>query len=71
MLTWRKLVTAVKVLSGARRNRTDLLGFLVRRPALLAATSGYETALVLSSRAPNRLKLLAQVKTSALVGCPF
>ena len=37
----------------------------------MAAVGGYETALILSSRAENRIKALAQVKTSQLVGCPF
>ena len=44
---------------------------LLRRPALLLAVGGYETALVLSGRVEARLKALAQLKTSALVGCPF
>jgi hypothetical protein len=71
MRTLRKLVAELRVLARARRNRADLLRFLVRRPALLAAVGGYESALVLSSRANTRLKLLAQVKTSSLIGCPF
>ncbi len=71
MRTWHKIVTEVKVLSGAKRNRTDLLRYLVRRPALLVAIAGYETVLLVSSRAENRLKLLAQVKASTLIGCPF
>ena len=71
MRTWHKIVTEAKVFFGAKRNRTDLLRYLLRRPALLAAMMGYETALLLSSRAENRLKLLAQLKTSALIGCPF
>lgn len=71
MRTWRKFVTEAKVVSRAKRNRLDLMRYLIRRPALLAATGGYETALLVSSRAETRLKLLAQVKASALVGCPF
>lgn len=71
MRTWHKIVTEARVLSGAKRNRSDLLRYLLRRPALLAAMAGYETALLVSSRAENRLKLLAQVKASALIGCPF
>ena len=42
-----------------------------RRPALLLAVGAYETALLLSGRVDARLKALAQLKTSALVGCPF
>jgi hypothetical protein len=71
MRTWRKFVTEAKVVSTAKRNRLDLMRYLIRRPALLAATGGYEAALLVSSRAETRLKLLAQVKASALVGCPF
>jgi len=71
MRTFRKLAAESRVFAHARRNRFDLLRFLVRRPALLAAISGYEAALLVSSRADTRLKSLAQVKTSALIGCPF
>ena len=71
MRTLRKLVAEVRVLVRARRNRSDLLRYLVRRPALLVAVGGYESALIFSSRADTRLKLLAQVKTSSLIGCPF
>lgn len=60
-----------RVVPRARRNRTDLLRFLARRPALMAAVSGYETALLVSNRADPRLKLLATVKASSLIGCPF
>jgi hypothetical protein len=71
MRTWHKIVTEAKVISRARRNRMDALRYLIRRPALLAAMMGYETALLLSSQAENRLRLLAQVKASTLIGCPF
>lgn len=54
-----------------RRNRTDLLRWLVRRPALLAAVTVYETGTLLSNRAPDRLKSLAQIRASSLIGCPF
>jgi hypothetical protein len=49
----------------------DALRYLIRRPALLAAMMGYEIALLLSSQAENRLNLLAQVKASTVIGCPF
>ena len=71
MRTWHKIVTEVRVLSKAKRNRMDVLRYLLRRPTLLAAMVGYETALLLSSQAETRLKVLAQVKASALIGCPF
>jgi len=69
--TLDKLRAYARVLPKARRNRTDLAGYLVRRPALLLATSAYETALMMSSRLPNDLKALASLKASTLIGCPF
>jgi hypothetical protein len=66
-----RLVAYARVLARARRNRTDLLRYLWRRPALLGAVSTYETALLLSNRLDTRLKLLAQMKASGLIGCPF
>jgi hypothetical protein len=71
MRTLQKIAAEIKVLVGARRNRADLLRFLIRRPAILGAVAAYETGLVVSSRADTRLKLLAQVKASSLIGCPF
>lgn len=71
MRTWQKLRADLQVLPRARRNRTDAIKWLISRPALLTAVFGYESALIVSSRTENRLKLLAQVRTSSLVGCPF
>jgi hypothetical protein len=50
---------------------TDLLRLLVKRPAVLAAVGTYETALLISGRVDGRLKSLAMLKASSLVGCPF
>jgi len=66
-----KFVATMRVFAGAKRNRTDLARYLARRPALLAAVGGYETALLVSSRVESRTKALASVKTSSLIGCPF
>jgi hypothetical protein len=44
---------------------------LARRPGLLVGVAAYETGLLASSRVESRLKALAQVKTGALIGCPF
>jgi len=44
---------------------------LRRRPALMMAVNGFEMALLATSRVEARLKALAQIKTSALIGCPF
>ena len=59
-----------KVLRSAKRPM-ETLRLLRRRPALLFAVNTYEMALLASSRVEARLKALAQIKTSALVGCPF
>ena len=61
----------LRALSAARRHRTDLLGWLVRRPWLLVGTGTYETALLLSNRLDPRLKELAELKTAGLIGCEF
>jgi hypothetical protein len=71
MRTLRKLIAEVRVFARARRNRMDLLRYLVRRPALLVGASAYEAGLLVSSRVETRRKALAQVKASALIGCPF
>ena len=67
----RQMGAELRVLVRARRNRTDLVKWLIRRPALLAVIGGHEMALMGSARAPLRLKLLAQLRTSSLIGCPF
>lgn len=71
MRTLRKIAAEISVVVRARRNRLDLIRFLIRRPALLAGVASYETGLLLSSRADARWKALTSVKTSALIGCPF
>ena len=65
------MMVELRVLTRARRNRTDAVRWLIRRPLLLGAIGSYETALLLSSKAQTRLKLLAQLKADSLVGCPF
>jgi hypothetical protein len=65
------MIVELRVLTSARRNRTDAVRWLVRRPLLLGAIGSYETALLLSSKAQTRLKLLAHLKAASLVGCPF
>jgi hypothetical protein len=67
----QKLRAYAVVFKSAKRNRLDLVRFLVRRPALLAAVQTYEAAIFVSSRVDNRTKCLASVKTSSLIGCPF
>jgi hypothetical protein len=65
------MIVELRVLTRARRNRTDAVRWLIRRPLLLGAIGGYETALTFSSKAQTRLKLLAQLKAASLVACPF
>src|SRR6266699_4932284 len=67
----RRLSAYLRVMPRARSNRTDLLRYLIRRPALLAAVGAYETAVLVSNRVDPRLKYLAMLKTSSLAGCPF
>ncbi len=54
-----------------RESPTDLLRLLVKRPAILTAVGTYETALLISGQVDGRLKSLAMLKASSLVGCPF
>ena len=49
----------------------DLFRLLRRRPLILAGVSAYETALMASNRVDGRVKALATIKASSLVGCPF
>jgi alkylhydroperoxidase family enzyme len=67
----RRIWTHVLVMRKARRNRGDLLGWLVRRPQLLAAQGSYETALLLMGRMPAQLKTLATAKAAMMVNCAF
>jgi hypothetical protein len=49
----------------------DLFRLLLKRPAILMGVGTYESALLVSGKADSRLKMLATIKTSSLVGCPF
>ncbi len=61
----------LRVLPRARRKRLDLGERMIRRPQLLAGIGAYEVGLFSSNRAEERLKLLAQLRVSSLIGCPF
>ena len=65
-----KLKTYAGVLRQAKRPM-DTLRLLRQRPALMFGVNAYELGLMASSRVDTRLKALAQLKTSALIGCPF
>lgn len=49
----------------------DLPRLLLKRPAILMGAGAYETALLISSKTDSRLKALASIKASSLIGCPF
>ena len=66
-----RVLAELSTLLQAKRNRTDLIRYLIRRPALLVGVGTYETALLASGAVDSRLKALAQIKASSLVGCPF
>lgn len=67
----RRLRAYARILGKAKRNQTDLTKYLVRRPAILAAVSVYETAVLFSNRVDLRVKYLASMRASSRVGCPF
>jgi AhpD family alkylhydroperoxidase len=71
MRTIRRIATHARVLARARRHRTDLLRWLVRRPQLLAGTGAYEAATLLANRADPRRKALAELKVATMVHCEF
>lgn len=66
-----KVSVYLRVMPTARRRRLDLVGWMIRRPQLLAGIGAYEGALFTSTRADERLKSLAQLRVSSLIGCPF
>jgi hypothetical protein len=65
-----KVKTYAGVLRRAKRPM-ETVHLLWQRPALMLAVNAYELGLLASSRVDTRLKALAQIKTSALIGCPF
>ncbi|MEV0708402.1 carboxymuconolactone decarboxylase family protein [Nocardia aurea] len=58
-------------LGNAKRHRSDLGGWLIRRPQLLVATGVYESMLLLSNRLDPKLKELAELKAAGMVNCEF
>lgn len=67
----KRIWVHLKVLRKARRNRGDLLGWLIRRPQLLLAQGTYESSLLLMGRMPSDLKTLAVAKAAMVVNCEF
>lgn len=66
-----RLLAYARVLTKANRNQTDALKYIVRRPAVGAAIGAMEGAQLFSNRVDLRVKYLAGVHASALIGCPF
>ncbi|QIS11020.1 carboxymuconolactone decarboxylase family protein [Nocardia arthritidis] len=71
MRALKRLWHYLKAFGSARRNRTDLAGWLIRRPQVLIGTMVYETVLMFSNRLEPRLKELAELKVAGLVNCEF
>lgn len=67
----RRIWGHLRVVSQARRNRSDLPGWLVRRPQLAMAVGVYESALLTMGRVDPELKVLATAKAAMVVNCEF
>ncbi len=67
-------IEKLKVLAGVLRRAKrppDTLRLLRQRKPLLLGVNLFELAMLVSGRVDARVKALAQIKTSALIGCPF
>ena len=71
MSVGNQLRSYLAVLPKARRNRVDLLRWLIRRPQLLSANAGYEMALLASAKTDPRLKALSELKAGTLITCDY
>lgn len=68
------LLAKLKLYAGVFRQAKrpiETVRLLRRRKALMLGVNVFEAAMMASDRVDARLKALAQIKTSALVGCPF
>jgi hypothetical protein len=54
-----------------RKRPMEKVRLMRNNRALTFGVNAFEMGLMASSRVENRLKALAGVKTSALIGCPF
>lgn len=61
----------LSAMSGPRRNRTELVGKIARRPLIAGATMGMESAMLLSNSVDPKLKELAELKAAGMVSCEF
>lgn len=64
-------VAAYRRIGLPKRNQTDAVRFYTRRPLIGAAVGVMEGAQLLSNRADLRMKYLAGLYASSLIGCPF
>ncbi|GAB2670602.1 carboxymuconolactone decarboxylase family protein [Nocardia goodfellowii] len=55
----------------AKRHRSDLVGWLARRPLIGFAVAVHETMLILCNRLDPKLKELAELKVAGLINCEF
>jgi len=65
-----RLNTVMRVMR-RKKHPIETLRLLRHRPALLLGVNLFETAQLANGLVPARLKALASIKTSALIGCPF
>ena len=69
---WKKLRSYAGVMSARRGGKPmEIMALQRRRPAVLLGTTAFELGQFVSGRVDDRLKALAQLKTSSLIGCPF
>ncbi|MFD0365822.1 carboxymuconolactone decarboxylase family protein [Nocardia sp. GCM10030253] len=66
-----RILHTLKAVRGAKRNRSDLFGWLGRRPQIGFGIIVYETMLLFTNRLDPKLKELAELKTAGLVNCEF
>lgn len=67
----RRVRGQLRVVARARENRLDLPRWLVRCPLIAVGVGAAEAAETFSNRVDYRLKLLAQQRVAAMVGCHF
>jgi hypothetical protein len=54
-----------------KKGPMEAMRLMKTRRALMLGVSGMEMAQMASGRVPSTIKVLAGLKTSALIGCPF
>lgn len=67
----RRLRAYLGVLGNRREKDIEPVSKLMRHPGLMLGVNVMELGQFVSGRVDVRLKALASVKTSAMIGCPF